>query len=135
VSFSERGFVSCQAGVVSEAGGAWTKIPASQKSDFGRALSQDFLRCKVGSRDIEFLARKQVFRMKDGHEIHLAIPRTIKTLIKRTAASADYRSKKPSTVPKPAIVHLRFIFAVAYSHAFWPRMDFSAIWMRDRSRR
>jgi hypothetical protein len=87
VSFSERGFVSCEAGVVSEAGGAWSKIPGSQKSDFGRALSQDFLRCKVGSWDIDFLARQQVFRTKDGHEIHLEIPRTIKTLIKRKTTS------------------------------------------------
>ncbi len=82
VSFSEHGFVSCQAGLVAEAGGAWTKIPETLKSDFGRALADDFLYCKVGSRDIRFDMRRQVFRTSDGHEIRLPIQRRIRTLIK-----------------------------------------------------
>jgi hypothetical protein len=83
VSFSERGFTSCEAGVVAEAAGAWTTIPDDLKSTFGHALAEDFLRCKVGSRDLSYDMRRQVFRTSDGQAIRLRVRRRIRTLVKR----------------------------------------------------
>lgn len=83
VSFSEDGFTSCDAGVVAEAAGRWTQIPDQLKSSFGRALGRDFLRCRIGSRDTYYDARREVFRSSDGSEIRLPVRRRIRTLIRR----------------------------------------------------
>jgi hypothetical protein len=92
VSFSERGFTSCEAGVVADAAGRWKAIPDDLKTNFGRALADDFLRCKVGSRDISYDMRRQVFRTSDGQEIRLPVRRRIRTLIKRSGGTRQRSS-------------------------------------------
>jgi hypothetical protein len=83
VSFSERGFTSCEASVVAAADGKWTTIPDSQKSDLGHALATEFLPCNIGSRDLVYEPRREVFRAADGQEIRLRVRRRIRTLIKK----------------------------------------------------
>lgn len=83
VSFSEHGFTSCEAHVVAEAHGNWTTIPDNRKTDFGHTLAKDFLPCKIGSRDLVYDARREVFRTVDGREIRLPVRRRIRTIIKK----------------------------------------------------
>jgi hypothetical protein len=84
VSFSERGFTSCEAHVVAEAHGKWAAIPENLKPDFGHMLAEDFLPCKIGSRDLVYDARREVFHTIDGRDIRLSARRRIRTLIKKT---------------------------------------------------
>jgi hypothetical protein len=83
VSFSEHGFMSCEAHVVAEANGKWTTIPENLKRDFGDMLAKDFLSCKIGSRDLVYDARREVFHTVDGRDIRLRVRRRIRTLIKK----------------------------------------------------
>jgi hypothetical protein len=83
VSFSERGLTSCEASVVAAADGKWTTIPDDQKSDLGHTLATKFLPCHIGSRDLVYEPRREVFRTADGQEIRLRVRRRIRTLIKK----------------------------------------------------
>jgi hypothetical protein len=83
VSFSERGLTSCEASVVAAADGKWTTIPDNQKSDLGHTLATKFLPCHIGSRDLVYEPRREVFRTADGQEIRLRVRRRIRTLIKK----------------------------------------------------
>lgn len=85
VSFSEHGFTSCEAHIVANADGKWTTIPENLKADFGHTLAKDFLPCKIGSRDLVYDARREVFRTVGGNEIRLPVRRRIRTLIKKSS--------------------------------------------------
>ena len=79
VSFSEHGFTSCEGHIVADADGKWWAIPENLKADFGHTLAKDFLPCKIGSRDLVYDARGEIFRTVDGHELRLPVRRRITT--------------------------------------------------------
>ena len=83
VRFSEQGFECCEAGVVADVKGDWGRIPQDQIFGFGRALSRDFLWCKIGTRDMTYDSRRQRFQTSDGRDIRFPVRRRSRTTVKR----------------------------------------------------
>jgi hypothetical protein len=83
-SFSESNYSCCDARAVAEAQGSWSNVPPEEKSDLGDLLAGPFLECDIGSRELEYDMRKEVFKTATGEVIRLPVKRRIRTNVRRS---------------------------------------------------